>query len=78
MKFNADDTIVLVVGKDITSISGNANKVLNDLKNWFQNNKLIINKAKILALSFNNRQKGIQLKTQLIYNGNIIEYCSVA
>ena len=46
MKFNADDTNVLVEGKDLTSISGNANKVLNDLKNWFQNNILIINKEK--------------------------------
>jgi hypothetical protein len=51
----ADDTSILVTGKDIQDLTLNLDKINKSLLPWFDNNRLIINKGKSWALGFHHK-----------------------
>jgi hypothetical protein len=55
--FFADDTSIFISGKSINNVQSNANITINKLTEWFDKNKLIINKEKTTALLFHPPQK---------------------
>jgi sarcosine oxidase/L-pipecolate oxidase len=48
----ADDTNILVTGKDRDDLQAQLSSVTKQLQVWFFNNDLIVNTAKTLAMSF--------------------------
>jgi hypothetical protein len=42
----ADDTSIFMSGKSVNSVQGKVNDTINKLTEWFNRNKLIINKEK--------------------------------
>ena len=53
----ADDTTVVVSGRDITTVSRTMNNQLTKIKIWLDNNKLIMNKEKTNILLFGSTHK---------------------
>jgi hypothetical protein len=51
----ADDTNLLITGKDEFNLQHNIMKVKEELEIWFQKNNLIINTKKTSAVSFHSR-----------------------
>ena len=51
----ADDTSILVTGKDIQDLTYNLDKIDKSILPWFDKNGLIINKDKSLTLSFHHK-----------------------
>lgn len=51
----ADDTNILVGGRDILEITTNATKVFQDTNVWFQKNKLLLNKDKTNIVIFKTK-----------------------
>jgi hypothetical protein len=51
----ADDTSILITGKDIQDLTLNLDHINKSILYWFDNNKLIINKDKSLALGFHQK-----------------------
>ncbi|XP_044763830.1 uncharacterized protein LOC123320547 [Coccinella septempunctata] len=52
----ADDTNVLVRGSNIPEIIGNTNEIYRVLKEWFEENKLLISKEKTNLMIFRTKQ----------------------
>jgi hypothetical protein len=50
----ADDTSILITGKDTQDPTLNLDKIDKSILPWFDNNRLIINKDKSLALGFHH------------------------
>jgi hypothetical protein len=55
--FFADDTSIFISGKSVYSVQGKINGTINKLTEWFNRNKLIINKEKTTAILFHQPQK---------------------
>jgi hypothetical protein len=51
----ADDTNILLIEKDLTSLKGKIVKVTKQLENWFIANNLIINTENTKAILFQGR-----------------------
>jgi hypothetical protein len=51
----ANDTSILITGKDIQDLTLNLDKINKSILPWFDSNKLIINKDKPLALGFHHK-----------------------
>ena len=68
----ADDTVLLVTGKDINSLVTTMNKTLSILFEWCRFNKLTINPAKNNAIFFGNKKHSDVPK--LVIDNSTIEY----
>lgn len=55
----ADDTNLLVGGKDVTDVLNKANIIFNETDSWFKKNKLIINNEKSNAIMFRTKQSNL-------------------
>jgi hypothetical protein len=64
----ADDTSILVTGKDIQDLTLNLGKINKSILPWFDNNRLIINKDKSLALGCHHK-----LNKQIVFPGIILK-----
>jgi hypothetical protein len=53
----ADDTSIFLSGNNANEVQGKINKTINVLTDWFERNRLIINKEKTIAISFHHPQK---------------------
>jgi hypothetical protein len=51
----ADDTSILITGKDTQDLTLNLDKINKSILPWLDNNRLIINKDKSLALGFHHK-----------------------
>jgi hypothetical protein len=51
----ADDTSILVTGKDIQDLTYNLDEINKSILPWFDKNRLIINKGKSLTLGFHHK-----------------------
>ncbi|PNF35448.1 hypothetical protein B7P43_G04120 [Cryptotermes secundus] len=70
----ADDTSIFLAAKNASDAQRKINKTINTLTDWFERNKLIINKEKTVAISFHQPQK-IQTEYPLIkLNDTVISY----
>jgi hypothetical protein len=50
--FFADDTSIFIAGSSVNNVQSKANETINKLSEWFEGNRLIINKEKTRAISF--------------------------
>jgi hypothetical protein len=50
-----DDTSILITGKDMQDLTLNLDKTIKSILPWFENNRLIINIHKSLALGFHHK-----------------------
>jgi hypothetical protein len=55
----ADDTSILITGKDIQDLTLNLDEINKSILPRFDNNRLIINKGKSLALGFHHQLNNI-------------------
>lgn len=74
--FFADDTNIYLSGKDIGTLESYIKGTMNQLHNWFEDNKLIINKGKTIAMSFHHVQNKYPEKPVIKYESTIIPYSS--
>ncbi|XP_047115586.1 uncharacterized protein LOC124795558 [Schistocerca piceifrons] len=58
--FKKDDTSILVSGKTAEILQTRLSEALANVVNWFNQNKLIINKSKTVALNFHNIKRNIE------------------
>lgn len=65
----ADDTNILVSDRDRTDLISNTNSTVNELSNWFQVNKLVLNTTKSTILQFTLSERTIQ-KDEIVPIGN--------
>jgi hypothetical protein len=59
--FFSDDTSIYITGNSANDLQSKINETVTKLTEWFQRNRLSINKEKTIAISFHHPQK-IQLK----------------
>jgi hypothetical protein len=59
--FFADDISIFITGNSANDIQRKMNETINKLTEWFERNRLIINKKKTIAISFHHPQK-VQLE----------------
>ncbi|PNF22171.1 hypothetical protein B7P43_G05759 [Cryptotermes secundus] len=52
----ADDTTILITGNSIDSVQSKVEETVKKLSEWFERNRLIINKEKTIAISFHQLQ----------------------
>lgn len=69
----ADDSTVLVSGKDVNNLIVRCNSLLDRLAMWSEANCLRINVNKTKAVLFRARNKAFNQRNSLILNNNIIE-----
>jgi hypothetical protein len=55
--FFADDTSIFIAGISANDVQRKINRTINALTEWFERNRLIINKEKTIAISFHQPQK---------------------
>jgi hypothetical protein len=55
--FFADDTSIFIAGNSANDVQRKINRTINALTEWFERNRLIINKEKTIAISFHQPQK---------------------
>jgi hypothetical protein len=55
--FFADDTSIFLAATNASDVQKKINKTINGLMDWFERNKLVINKGKTVAISFYQPQK---------------------
>ena len=72
--FFADDTSILIAGQDISTISVDISETMKKLIKWFDNNRLLINKEKTVALSFHHINNKTFFCPPININGNQINY----
>jgi hypothetical protein len=72
----ADDTSILITGKDIQDLTLNLDKINKSILPWFDNNRLIINKDKSLALDFNHKLNKHIVFPDIIFKDGQITYVS--
>jgi dsDNA-binding SOS-regulon protein len=72
----ADNTNVLITGKDEVDLQNKIMKTMKELQTWFQYNKLIINTKKTSAMSFHPTQRRDPLRPQRVFKNIEIVYQS--
>ncbi|GFG36265.1 hypothetical protein Cfor_08875 [Coptotermes formosanus] len=72
----AYDTSILIMGKDMQDINLNLDKINNSILPWFENNRLIINKDKSLALGFHHKLNKHIVFPDIMLKGRQINYVS--
>jgi hypothetical protein len=72
----ADDTNLLITGKDECFLQQKITKVRCEVETWFQKNNLIINTEKTVAMSFHSKQMRLPLRPKVIFKNSEIVYKS--
>jgi hypothetical protein len=67
---------ILVTGKDIQDLTLNLDKINKSILPWFDNNRLIINKDKLLALGFHPKLNKHIVFPDIILKDRQITYVS--
>jgi hypothetical protein len=55
LTLSADDTSIFITGKDMQDLTLNLDKTIKSILPWFENNRLVINKDKSVALGFHHK-----------------------
>ena len=53
---NADDTLIYCTGSNIVELKTNIQKCVTDVHEWYESNKLVINKSKSNVMLLTTRQ----------------------
>jgi hypothetical protein len=72
----ADDTNLLIPGKDEFDLQYKIINIMKELEIWFQNNNLIINTEKTFAMSFHSKQLRVPLRPKIVFKNTKIAYQS--
>jgi hypothetical protein len=72
----ADDTSILITGKDIQDLTLNLDKIIKSILPWFDNNRLIIYKDKLLELGFHHKLSKHIVFPDIILKDTQITYVS--
>ncbi|GFG35000.1 hypothetical protein Cfor_01104 [Coptotermes formosanus] len=72
----ADDTNLLITGKDERFLQHTVTKVMNDVETWFKENSLVINTGKTIAMSFHSKQMGLPSRLKVTFKNWEIAYKS--
>jgi hypothetical protein len=72
----ADDTNLLVTGKDESDLQHKIKKIMKELEIWFYKNNLMINTGETIAVSFHTKQKRYPLRPQVTFKNMDIAYKS--
>jgi hypothetical protein len=72
----ADDTNLLITGKDECVLQHKITKVMREVETWFQKNNFIINTEKTIAMSFHSKQMRLPLRPKVILKNLEIVYKS--
>ena len=62
-----DDTNLLIIERDENVSQDLVNEVMKKLEYWFQNNNLIINVGKTVAISFHTKQNRFTIKPRITF-----------
>jgi hypothetical protein len=71
----ADDTNILITGKNLNALQENVNNSIMAAQTWFSTNNLIINTDKTFTMSFNNYQKLNPLVPNILFNHKKLPNC---
>jgi hypothetical protein len=63
----ADDTNLLITGKDECVLQHKITKVMREVETWLQKSNLIINTEKTIAMSFHSKQMRLPLRPKVIF-----------
>jgi UDP-N-acetylglucosamine 2-epimerase len=55
-RFFADDTSIFIAGSSVNNVQSKVDETINKNFQWFERNRLIINKEKTIAISFHQPQ----------------------
>ena len=72
----ADDTSILIVDKDETTIQHKVTLLMTQLEIWLNSNDLVLNTDKTCAISFHPYQKLTPIKPPILFKHHIIGYKS--
>jgi hypothetical protein len=72
----ADDTNILLIEKNLTSLQEKTVNVMKQLENWFLSNNLIINTGKTKAILFQGNGSSSIHRSSLYFNNKEITYTS--
>jgi hypothetical protein len=72
----ADDTSILVNGNDTLDLACNIDTSLMNIFSWFDNNRLLINKEKSLAIGFHHKNTKNIIFQDIIIKDRQITYAS--
>ena len=72
----ADDTNILLIKKNLTSLQEKIVNVMKQLENWFLSNNLIINTGKTKAILFQGNGTSSSHRPSLYFNNIEITYTS--
>jgi hypothetical protein len=72
--FYADDTSINITAENATDVQKKIDKTVIALTDWFERNRLIINKGKTIAISFHQPQKTQIERPQIKFNDTVISY----
>jgi hypothetical protein len=70
----ADDTNILVSGKNVTNLEYKINNVMTELQTWLKLNNHVINAEKTMAISFHMFQNKRPVSPHIIFEGRDIQY----
>jgi hypothetical protein len=70
----ADDTNILVSGKNVANLQYKINNVTTELHMWFTLNNLVVNAEKTMAVSFNTLQNKRPVSPHITFEGRDIQY----
>jgi DNA gyrase inhibitor GyrI len=56
-RFFADETSIFIARNSVNAVERKTSETINKLTEWFERNRLIINKEKTIAISFHEPQK---------------------
>jgi dsDNA-binding SOS-regulon protein len=70
----ADDTNLLITGKDKSDLQHKIINVMKELETWFQKNNLIINTEKTTAMSFHSKHMRFSVRLQITFKNIKITY----
>ena len=71
-----DDTNLLIIKRDENVSQDLVNEVMKKLEYWFQNNNLIINVGKTVAMSFHTKQNRFPIKPRITFRNMDIAHKS--
>jgi hypothetical protein len=70
----ADDTNILVSGKNVTNLQYKINNVMTELQTWFKLNNLVVNVENTMAMSFHTIQNKRSVSPHIIFEGRDSQY----
>ena len=71
-----DDTNILVIGKDLNVLQPKWNRVMKQLEIRFQNNNLLVNTKKIMAMLFQSNKISPLVRIHVVFNNSKTAYTS--